>query len=199
MNKKKNKPWSEHWEIIKTIGSGGQGQTSLVQPRNNSYPPGQYVFKELHRQKDCERRGRMRREVIALTTLEHPGIPKIIDENSQYFADLDTPLYFVSEFVPGATLLEFITAEKTMNLTDAVMFIIKLLDILEYCHNADTLHRDIKPDNIMIKNDDIQNPVLIDFGLSFNRDDDSNMNLTATGQQLGNRFLQLPELLEKSS
>ncbi|NEP08562.1 MAG: hypothetical protein F6K34_29660, partial [Okeania sp. SIO4D6] len=76
----------------------------------------------------------------------------------------------VTEFVPGTTLFEAIK-EKTMSIQD----------------------------NIMVKNNDINNPVLIDFGISFNKVDDYDTSLTLTGQQLGNRFISLPELLEKSS
>lgn len=198
MSKKKNKPWDENWEFLKKISSGGQGQTSLVQSKNPSDTPGQYVLKILNRQNDIERRGRMYREVAALNTLKHFGIPKIIDSNSRFFNDLDIPLYMVSEFIPGKTLYETVK-ENSMNLGDAVIFLIKLLDVVEYCHNRGIGHRDIKPDNIIIRNNDFQNPVLIDFGLSFNRDDDSATNLTATEQQLGNRFLHLTELSGKSS
>ncbi len=197
MNTNKNKPWNENWKIIKQIGSGGQGQTFLVKPRKDVFLSNQYVLKKLIKQDDNERRGRMYREVAALETLNHSGIPKIFDSNSELF-DSDTPLYMVTEFVPGATLSEVIK-EKTMSIQDAVNFVIKLLDIVEYCHQKEIVHRDIKPGNIMVKNNDINNPVLIDFGLSFNKVDDFATSLTLTGQQLGNRFLSLPELLEKSS
>ncbi|MEM1168279.1 MAG: protein kinase [Cyanobacteria bacterium P01_H01_bin.35] len=197
MNTNKNKPWNEKWEIIKHIDSGGQGQTFEVKPKKDGFLSNQYVLKKLNNQKDNERRGRMYREVTALKTLNHSGIPKIVDSNSELF-DSDTPLYMVTEFVPGATLSEVIK-EKTMSIQDAVNFVIKLLDIVEYCHQNEIVHRDIKPGNIMVKNNDINNPVLIDFGISFNKVDYSETSLTPTWQQLGNRFFSLPELLEKSS
>ncbi len=195
MSKNENKPWKENWKIINQIGGGGQGQTFLVKPQNDSYLPGQYVLKTLNRPKDEDRRARMHKEVAALEILENLGIPKVIDSNSQQFKDLETPLYLVSEFIQGKTLDAFLK-ENTMNLIDAVIFFIKLLDIVEYCHKKDVIHRDIKPDNIIIA--DNNNPVLIDFGLSFNKEDNE-ISLTPTWQHLGNRFLYLPELSEKSS
>ena len=125
MNKNKNKPWDENWEIIEQIGSGGHGKTFIVKPRKNLFLLSQYVLKKLIKQNDYERRRRMYREVAALTTLNHSGIPKIVDSNSELF-DSDTPLYMVSEFVPGATLFEGIK-EKKMNIMDAVNFVIKLI------------------------------------------------------------------------
>jgi len=194
---KNSKPWEENWKIIDNIGGGGQGQTYLVEPKNNSFPDNQYVLKKLNKQNDDERRSRMRREVVILETLDCPGIPKLIDSNVELFKS-DTPLYMVTEFIPGDTLSDFIETE-VMNIFSAVSLTIKLLDTLEYCHQIGIVHRDIKPDNIIIKNNDISTPVLIDFGIYFNKVDEYAVDLTPTWQRLGNRFFQLPELGEKSS
>ncbi|MGD1703263.1 serine/threonine-protein kinase [Dapis sp. BLCC M229] len=192
MSKNKKKPWDKNWESIsEKIGQGGQGETSLVKPKNDSFPPGEYVLKILHKQKDKERRARMSREVNNLKTFINPGIPKLIDSNYEYFEDLNIPLYMVTEFIEGSTLEKFIIEKGVIDVFDAVKFTIKLLDIVEYCHQRDVVHRDIKPDNIMVRNDSLTTPVLIDFGLSFNKEDDT--NLTPTGQDIGNRFFVLPE------
>ncbi|NET28963.1 serine/threonine-protein kinase [Okeania sp. SIO1I7] len=198
MSKNNSKPWDENWKIIENIGGGGQGQTYLVEPKNNSFPANKYILKRLNRQNDLERRSRMRREVVALETIDCPGIPKLIDSNSERFKNLDIPLYLVTEFIPGYTLSDFIKSE-VMNIFSAVSLTIKLLDILEYCHQIGIVHRDIKPDNIIIKNNGISTPFLMDFGISFNKVDEYAKDLTPTWQQLGNRFFQLPELGEKSS
>ncbi|NEN91801.1 MAG: serine/threonine protein kinase, partial [Okeania sp. SIO3H1] len=188
-SKSKPKPWDENWEKLEDIGSGGQGKTLRVKPKNDSSLSGKYVLKILHKQKDDERRARMHREVTNIGTLENPGIPKLIDSNSKCFKE-DIPLYMVTELIEGSTLEDFV-AEGVMNVFDAVRFTLKLLDIIEYCHQRDIVHRDIKPDNIIIRNNDITTPVLIDFGLSFNKEDD--ISLTPTEQDIGNRFLVLPE------
>ncbi len=197
MTKNSSKPWEENWKIIENIGGGGQGQTYLVEPKNNFFPANKYVLKKLNKQNDSERRSRMYREVAALATLDCPGIPRLIDSNSQLFKS-DTPLYMVTEFIPGDSLSDFLKTE-VMNIFSAVSLTIKLLDTLEYCHQIGIVHRDIKPDNIIIKNNDISTPVLIDFGIYFNKIDEYATDLTPTWQQLGNRFFQLPELGEKSS
>ena len=199
MSKQKNKPWDEKWETIRPIGGGGQGDTFLVQLKDSPIPHQTFVLKILKNQKDPERRRRMHREVAALSTLDCPGIPRLIESNSEQF-DSDVPLYMVADFIEGKTLsqvLEYPT--QPIGIAEAVNLVLKLLETLQYCHNLGIVHRDIKPDNIIIRCNDINAPVLIDFGISFDESDNDNTTLTPTWQQLGNRFLALPELQVNSS
>jgi serine/threonine-protein kinase len=198
MSKQKNKPWDEKWETIKSIGGGGQGDTFLVKPKDSTNLSQSFVLKRLKNQKDIERRKRMHREVAALKTLDCPGIPRLIESNSDEF-DSDVPLYMVGEFIEGKTLSQILDPALTMEIADAVNLVRKLLETIQYCHNLGIVHRDIKPDNIIIRHDDIADPVIIDFGISFNESDADGTILTEPCQQLGNRFLALPELQVNSS
>jgi len=199
MSKQKNKPWDEKWEKVKLIGGGGQGETFLVQPKDPKIFSQTCVLKILKNQKDPERRQRMYREVAALKTLNCPGIPQLIDSNFDQFAT-DVPLYMVGEFIEGKTLSQLLEdSAKPMGVRDAITLVIKLLETLQYCHKIGIVHRDIKPDNIIIRCNNISAPVLIDFGISFNESDTDNTTLTEPRQQLGNRFLALPELQVNSS
>ena len=199
MSKQKNKPWDEKWERVKQIGGGGQGETFLVQPKDPKIFPQTGALKILKNQKDPERRKRMYREVAALKTLNCPGIPQLIDSNYDQFAT-DVPLYMVGEFIEGKTLSQLLEdPAKPMGVGDAITLVMKLLETLQYCHKISIVHRDIKPDNIIIRCNDISAPVLIDFGISFNESDTDNTTLTEPRQQLGNRFLALPELQVNSS
>lgn len=105
----------------------------------------------------------------------------------------------VGEFIEGKILSQFLDPGQPMGIADAVNLVLKLLDTVQYCHKAGIVHRDIKPDNIIIRNNDISDPVLIDFGISFNESDTNKTILTPAWQQLGNRFLALPELQVNSS
>ena len=198
MSKQKTKPWDKKWEIVKPIGGGGQGDTFLVKPKESAILSRSFVLKILKNQKDPERRKRMHREVAALKTLDCPGIPRLIESNSDEF-DSDVPLYMVGEFIEGKTLSQILDPALTMEIADAVNLVRKLLETIQYCHNLGIVHRDIKPDNIIIRCNDISAPVLIDFGISFNESDTDNTTLTEPRQQLGNRFLALPELQVNSS
>jgi serine/threonine-protein kinase len=127
MSKQKNKPWEEKWETIKPIGGGGQGDTFLVKPKDSTILSQSFVLKKLKNQKDPERRKRMHREVAALITLDCPGIPRLIESNSDQFA-ADVPLYMVGEFIEGKTLSQFLEyPAKPMGIGDAITLVRKLL------------------------------------------------------------------------
>jgi len=139
----------------------------------------------------------MHREVTALQTLDHPGIPKLLDSNSSEF-DSESVLYLIMEYIEGPTLAE-VVGNGTLSLTDAQRLLLGLLEILEYTHRRGIVHRDIKADNVILGDGRAEKPVLIDFGLSFNKEEELSSPLTHSGQQLGNRFLVLPELQLTSS
>ncbi|MCT7977604.1 serine/threonine-protein kinase [Laspinema olomoucense] len=197
MNLKNNQAWDENWEIIKFLSQGGQGKTSLVKSRGPLQSNKLYVLKELKYQSDRKSRSRMYREVAALKTLNHSGISKFIDSNVEEY-ESNIPLYLVTEFIEGKTLDKFLK-NQNLSLEEIVGSIKTLLETLEKCHENDIVHRDIKPNNIIIRDNDIKDPVLIDFGLSFNNSDLENTDLTQSGEQVGNRFFTLPEQQAKSN
>ena len=141
-----------------------------------------------------ERRERFRRECVALETLSHPRIPNFLSSNSNEFQGFER-LYLVSEFIEGITLEKYIGSGLPDSLT-AIQVVIRLLEVLEYVHQKETVHRDIKPDNVILRDGSLHDPVLVDFGLSYN--EDYSLLSTTTLQQMGNRFLHLPELQTES-
>ncbi|WDD36251.1 serine/threonine-protein kinase (plasmid) [Nostoc sp. UHCC 0926] len=194
----KNQPWKEKWIFVKDLGSGGQGYTQVVKHKDTTASEEFYVLKTLKNQEDAERRKRMHREVTDLKTLDSPSIPKVIDSNSEEF-NSNVPLYMVTEYIEGNTLKQQILEQGVIDFSVAINFIKNLLKVIEYCHESGIFHRDIKPDNIIIRNNKLDDPVLIDFGISFNEIHVDETDLTGTWQQLGNRFLGLPEFRLKSN
>ena len=189
--------WKDKWAPVREIDSGGQGNSKVVLSKDGN-DPNEYFLKILRHQGDMERRKRMHREVGAYSTLKHPGITKLVDSNSHQFADDSYKLYLVTEYVNGTTLYNFVQYNGALALNDAIDFVLALVDIVVYCHHEDCVHRDIKPINIMLRGGNIATPLLVDFGLSFNLDDESQLE-TELGQEIGNRFLRLPELCIDSS
>lgn len=88
--------------------------------------------------------------------LDHPNIMKIVD-----VIDFGDYIWIVNEHIPGITLTEYINNSEGGFNADLLYGI---ADAINYLHSKGWIHRDIKPDNIMLKNGDI--PIIIDFGLS---------------------------------
>ena len=189
----KKKSYEDKWQRgdRQPFAQGGNGRAFKVTPvdGDNTHT---HVLKELKDNKDPVRRHRFKTEVAALRKLNHPLVAKVVDDNMDDYADLNISLYFVSEFAGDCSLEQFIKSITTMPQDEAVLIVMALLNTLAYCHSANIIHRDIKPDNIILDKD--RQPILIDFGQSFDADEDSGSLTTSPGEHLGNRFLLLPEL-----
>ena len=183
------KSYKEHWRKTDDLSAGGQGTTikaiNILDKKTIS------VVKILNRQNDLERRARMHREAMALSTLDHSNLPKFVDSNTEFWQNLEYKLFITTEYIPGSTLSAF--DFTTLGLDEKVQIVIKICDVIDYCHHRGIIHRDIKPDNIILRKNSFTDPVILDFGISFNFNDQDDDNLTAEGQHLGNRFLILPE------
>jgi eukaryotic-like serine/threonine-protein kinase len=182
------KEWKERWNAISDQGGGGQSTTKRVRAKTGDN--GDCFLKVLLRQSDPLRRSRMFREVSTYRTLNHPRIPKLLDTNVERFEDTKYKLYLVTELIEGETLERLIEGQGPLDVEPGIRLVIHLLDIVDYCHSNDTVHRDIKPDNIIVANGE---PYLVDFGLSFNKND-APAHGTPSQDELGNRFCRLPEL-----
>jgi serine/threonine-protein kinase len=133
-----------------------------------------------------------------LDSYSHRGIPALVETNAGYFCDEAYKLYLVTNFIPGPTLEEAVNGKSALGLGAAVAMATGLLDILGYLHAQGGGHRDIKPANVILRNADHSDPVLVDFGL-VHMVDASAAHATEDGQEIGNRFLRLPELAPGSA
>jgi serine/threonine-protein kinase len=138
----------------------------------------------------------MRREIACYETLRHPRIPRLVESNVEEFDQPDVAPYLVSEYVGGQHLEEHVQSHGYLPAAEALAITFKLLDAVSYAHGQETVHRDIKPSNIVLRDDVPSEPVLVDFGMSFYEGEDQ---LTPGGQEVGNRFLRLPEFSASSA
>lgn len=178
------------WKVKEDCDGGGQGKIYKVIDIAN--PSILCAFKFLNKQNDNERRKRMYYEVKNVTQLDNVHLMKVIDSNVDLHEDMTKKLYYVADFIEGMSVEKYVQTHDT-DFNTALNFFRELLNVLYYCHSNHIVHRDIKPDNIMLKNGELMSFVLIDFGLSFNSEEQE--QLTEINQQLGNRFLLLPELV----
>lgn len=95
------------------------------------------------------------------------------------------------EWIDGLRLSEFVSKEAP-DIGVSLEIVKALLSIIERCHSVGVLHRDIKPDNVLIAGPE-RTVTLLDFGTSWLPDDPLDFS-TEIGQELGNRFLRLPDM-----
>jgi serine/threonine protein kinase len=136
-----------------------------------------------------EYRARFKREARLLAQLRHPGLVSVLD----YGEDEGTP-YLVMELLVGHTLREEMR-EGMLAFDRVVEVMVELLTILAVAHREGVVHRDIKPDNVMVLADpDGKVRIkLFDFGLAFANDQPGGQRLTEPNTVHGTPLYMSPE------
>ncbi|WP_327393172.1 serine/threonine protein kinase [Streptomyces sp. NBC_01186] len=135
-------------------------------------------------------RARFRREATLLGRLDHPGIPELYGHGSHQGMP-----YFAMRLVSGSTLHRFLSRHAPLPLTVASAVAAQVADALVCAHTLPVVHRDLKPQNIMISEEGPT--VLIDFGIAKPLSNGVTQ-YTRHGSTLGSRGYQAPEqILEK--
>jgi serine/threonine protein kinase len=184
------KPWEPEWSRGDSIGEGGQGKTFRARRKSDPHDVWGFVLKQIKNEGRPDSRHRIALEAATLRHLDHLGVARLVGSNTEDYKE-DVPLYLVTDFVPGLDLDDF-RATREPSLPEAAQLVIRLLETLRDCHKLGVLHRDIKPDNIILRNGEHASPILIDFGLTFGHELDADHS-TETDQAMGNRFIILPE------
>src|SRR5689334_13606088 len=138
-----------------------------------------------------EARDRFEREAQAVAKLRHENILEIFDYSGAEDAKALGSSYIVTEFIEGGTLKQVITARPITFPEVGAMVVLQVCRALAHAHAAGILHRDVKPENIMIRSDGVVK--LMDFGISHMVDLE---RLTVTGQLLGSPAYMAPEHVE---
>ena len=159
------KKLDELYEVKELIGSGGMANVykAVMLGRNGPVPAGTVVAVKVLRQEythDPELVRRFKNESKAISLLNHPNIVKVYDVSVN-----DQLQYIVMEYVDGMTLREYLN-ERGGKLTsrETVHFISQILKALEHAHANGVVHRDIKPQNIMLLDDGQLR--MMDFGIA---------------------------------
>src|SRR5262245_45124081 len=142
-------PWETAWEVLDRLSVGGQGVTHLVKAKIDG---SQGVLKYLKNNKSAAARGRMRREVASLQSLAPLGasVPKVIEHNTDAADDASVELYLVMEHIPGQTLKQFVEGVQRLPVDSALRFTLELCRTVGIAHKETVVHRDLKPDNIIV-------------------------------------------------
>ena len=155
---------NNRYRIISTLGRGGFGETFLAE---DTYLPShrQCVIKQLKPLANNPQikylvEQRFQREAAILEKLgtDNQQIPKLY----AYFSEAGE-YYLVQEFIRGNNLNHLLQKQKKLSENTVKEILLDLLPVLAYVHSEKIVHRDIKPDNIIIRSSN-NLPVLIDFG-----------------------------------
>jgi serine/threonine protein kinase len=127
---------------------------------------------------------RFEQEFRAASRLDHPNIVRALD-----YSDTGPMPYLVMEFVEGESLGQKLEREGPMAENDAIKLIAQVAQGLHRAHKMNLIHRDVKPDNILISTDGVAK--LADLGLV--KETETDLNLTRTGRGLGTPHFMAPE------
>jgi tRNA A-37 threonylcarbamoyl transferase component Bud32 len=147
---------SNRYRIDGPLGSGGVGEVY----KGRHLKLGVDVAIKKLRKEQCHSE-LLLREVEILKTLKHVGLPMLYD-----LEDDEEAIYIIQEYIEGHTLKQAIENKKRLAPAEIMAILSGLLPILEYLHCQSPkpiIHRDIKPDNVMLCGGEIK---LIDFGIA---------------------------------
>ncbi|MEC3993380.1 protein kinase [Actinacidiphila sp. DG2A-62] len=175
------------YELLGMLGHGGMARVQRARDtRMGRIVAVKTLLPELADNPDARRR--FAREAQAAGALNHPGIVTVHDQDEVEDGDQVVP-YLVMEYVSGRTLAQLVRERASFEPEEAVRIVCDILDALAHAHSRGTVHRDVKPANVMITDEGTVK--VADFGIA--RVLDSDQRLTATGSAIGTPSYMSPE------
>lgn len=148
----------DRYEIIELIGSGGMANVyKALCHRLNRYDAVKIMRDETA--SNTELRRRFRAESQAVAMLSHPNIVSVYDVSHS-----DDVEYIVMELIDGITLKQYLQKKSVLDPSEVLDFTIQTAKALEHAHSKGIIHRDIKPQNIMLLKDGMIK--VADFGIA---------------------------------
>ena len=178
----KQEPLSGRYELEEIVGSGGMSVVYRAWDLKNDREVAVKVLRFEHNT-DQDLMRQFNREAQAASKVTHPNIVSMYDVGQ----DGDTR-YLVMEYVKGVTLKEMIRQQGRIECKRAVQITLKILAAIDHAHKNNIVHRDIKPQNILVDNEG--RVKVTDFGIARVLDSTSN---TGTGNVLGSVHYFSPE------
>ena len=173
--------FGDRYEILERLADGGMGQVyrALHLPLCR-----EVALKLLQAHASADFAARFEREAHATARLDHPHCVRIVDTGRA-----SERQYIAMELLHGPTLAAALLDERALAVPRAIQIARNLLGALDHAHRLGVLHRDIKPDNVMLVT---RGAVIIDFGLACLRDESP---VTQIGMCVGSPSYIAPERL----
>ncbi|MFQ5704148.1 MAG: serine/threonine-protein kinase [Gemmatimonadales bacterium] len=170
------------YEVDRELARGGAARVFLARDTSGSAVALKILHPELAVSVTAER---FLREISFLSDIDHPNIASLTD-----YGESDWLVYYVMTYVPGPTLREHLRRVKRASLPDTCHIAVQLLDALKYAHEMGIVHRDVKPENVVLAS---TGPVLMDFGIAKVIASSGNDRLTRSGFAVGTSSYMSPE------
>ena len=146
------------YEILEVIGSGGMSVVyKALDSRLNRFVAVKVLRDEIA--SDAELRARFQAEAQAVAMLAHPNIVAVYDVSHN--KELD---YIVMELIEGVTMKQYLAEKGKLSAQETAFFAAQICKALQHAHDHGIVHRDIKPQNIMIDKDGVVK--VADFGIA---------------------------------
>jgi hypothetical protein len=151
----------DHFRLIKRLGQGAMGVVYLAQARDSDELVAVKLVLEI--KKNPEAINRFKREILATSFFDHPNVVQIYEAGETS----DGAYFMVLEYVRGEEIRDVLKRQKRFTPIESVGLLVQLLEGLSAAHKANIIHKDIKPENLMLTARDGQ-PYLkiMDFGLA---------------------------------
>ena len=149
---------NDRYEIVKNIGEGGMANVYLA---NDTILDRKVAIKVLRGDLSSDDKfiRRFEREALSVSNLSHPNIVEVYDVGEE-----DGNHYIVMEYIDGKTLKQLLKKRESLTLTEVIDIMTQLTDGIAHAHESYIIHRDIKPQNIMIEDDG--RIKITDFGIA---------------------------------
>ena len=149
---------NERYEIVNSIGEGGMANVYLA---TDNILNRNVAIKVLRGDLSADEKfiRRFEREAQAVSNLSHPNIVEVYDVGIE-----DGNHYIVMEYINGLTLKQLLQKRETLTLPEVIDIMTQLTDGMAHAHESYIIHRDIKPQNIMIENNGLIK--ITDFGIA---------------------------------
>ncbi|SCL29868.1 Serine/threonine protein kinase [Micromonospora rhizosphaerae] len=178
----------DRYELTYPIGRGGMGQVWAGYDERLDRPVAVKFLRQMEVPED-EREvavKRFRREARVTARLDHPGVPVVHD-----LGEHGPDLYIVMQLVPGVVLADLIAEQEELPVGQAASIAAQICSVLAAAHDASLVHRDLKPQNVMITPSGVVK--VLDFGVAALLGPAEASRLTATGHTLGTPAYIAPE------
>lgn len=179
---------NDRYLLVHLLGRGGWSEIyEGFDPELNRKVAVKILYSHLSWKPDSLRR--FQAEAEAAANINHANVVSIYD----YGFLPDGQPFIVMQLVAGKTLKDFLRKQGTPDWRQAIRIFLEVCQGLKAAHMAGLVHRDVKPSNILIANDEGQTVRLADFGLAKQLHGESGHSLTQTGETIGTPYYMSPE------